>query len=183
MPLHHPHRLAALITLAATAAFGPTGPARAGTNPVHRCDEGGHVVYSDRPCLQVQLGHMGGFGPADATAAPGRAPRAAKPPPPAPAHLKHLGAECAQMHERIRLGPSRQVPAAQVKAWRQDYQQRCQAAEAQARRQWRQETAAAGKHPGVSGSVPGRLASTVAAPAQPASPRVDKASNPRTGSR
>jgi hypothetical protein len=132
--------------------------------------------------LAINLGRMGGWGPVaetDSNERSGKKPRSgqardhgtrtggasslrtAKPAPAAPAFAKHLGGDCARQHEQLRLGPSRGVATAELRAWKQRYQQQCHEAETLARKQLKAEAAEAKRMKAQPGSLPARLASTV----------------------
>lgn len=123
-----PFAVLALFSLA-PAAFAAT----------YRCDVGGSVYITDKPCAAPA--------PAAAPAAPApmgvigpvRTTSSYQPRPPsmaeAPEHHRYLSPRCAELNDAIRTGPARGVNSTTVSALRREYDEKCSEDDQYARRQ------------------------------------------------
>lgn len=103
----------ALAVLAAPAAWGQT---------MYRCNEGGSIRWSDRPCPADGRTNISSYGPARETQRPSASQaRVSK----APEHLPYLGPVCAQLSDAIRTAPARGVGYATQSELRDEYRRKC----------------------------------------------------------
>lgn len=109
----------------------------------YRCDVGGSVYITDRPCaapapapaapMPKAPAPMGSIGPARVT------PSSYHPRTPsmeqAPEHHRYLSPRCAEINDAIRTAPVRGVNSATVSELRREYDQKCSEDDQYARRQ------------------------------------------------
>ncbi|HEY8878081.1 MAG TPA: hypothetical protein VIN03_10985 [Roseateles sp.] len=120
-----PFAALALLLSLSPAAFAAT----------YRCDVGGSVYITDKPCAAPAPAApppMGSIGPA-------RTPASYQPRlpsmPEAPEHHRYLSPRCAELSDAIRTGPARGVNSATVSALRREYEEKCSEDDQYARRQ------------------------------------------------
>lgn len=99
----------------------------------YRCEVGGSVVLTDKPCVGASPPPMGSIGPARTTSASyqPRTPTMEQ----APEHHRYLSQRCAEISDAIRTAPSRGVGYATVNDLRREYEQKCSEDDQYARRQ------------------------------------------------
>ena len=125
MRLQHLPLLAVYI-LATTAAQGQT----------YRCSSSSGTYFSDRPCASIGTPtRLGAIGPARSVPDPYSPPLPGA--PRAQEHVKYLSAECASINEAIRTGPSRGVRGNVLNSLQNEYRQKCELEDQDARKQVR----------------------------------------------
>ncbi|MGH8797804.1 MAG: hypothetical protein ACREXI_12165 [Caldimonas sp.] len=104
----------------------------------YRCTAGGSSYFSDRPCTTSANARLGMYGPAR-SAVP--MPNGAQAPaaPKAQEHVKYLTSDCASISEAIRTGPSRGVRGDVIRELHDEYNQKCNLEDQDARKQLQQE--------------------------------------------
>jgi hypothetical protein len=124
--------------LAGCAIAGASAPAVAQS---YRCASGGTIYYSDRPCSGRPPGKLTVYGPtrndAAVTTYSAPSPRAGK----MQEHVKYLSPQCASISEAIRTAPSRGVRGDAIAGLHEEYRQKCQVEDQEARRQHGQDVA------------------------------------------
>lgn len=123
-----PLALAVLLAASSGAAPGQT----------YRCQVGGSVVLSDRPCRTApapQEPKLGAIGPStpSTTYRPGSG-TAVRPAARVQDHVKYLSPACADISEAIRTAPARGVPHTVVHELGVEYRQKCEVEDQDARK-------------------------------------------------
>lgn len=88
----------------------------------YRCEVGGSVLMTDRPCAVSSPPPMGSSGPTRATTSY-QAPTPSK--EQAPEHHRYLSQRCAEVSEAIRTAAARGAGAATVNDLRREYSRDC----------------------------------------------------------
>ncbi len=105
----------------------------------YRCNAGGTTYLSDRPCggesNRTRIGIYGPSRAAPATPYSSQVPDA----PRAQEHIKYLPSGCASIVEAIRTAPTRGARSEVVRGLQEEYDQKCQLEDQEARNQLRQE--------------------------------------------
>jgi hypothetical protein len=130
-------RLHAALGLAAMLAVAGSASAQG----MYRCNNGGSVYFSDKPC--TNNGKLGAM-----SAAPSRQEwqpndrNYAAPLPKAADHLVYLSAECASLNEALRTAPSRGLRGQALADLHGTYREKCSDEDDEARRKLRQRKSA-----------------------------------------
>lgn len=120
-----------LSALVALAGLGLSCSAHAAT---YRCDVGGTLYITDKPCAPTPAGPapMGAIGPTrQLSSYQPRTPGMEQ----APEHHRFLSQRCAELNDAIRTAPTRGVGYATVSDLRREYEQKCSEDDQYARRQ------------------------------------------------
>ncbi|MCC7286035.1 MAG: DUF4124 domain-containing protein [Burkholderiaceae bacterium] len=130
--MHAAFLLLTLVSLGALLA--PPASAQA-----YRCNADGRVYYSERPCpgASTRLNAYGSRPISTPTPYSAPLPAAGK----MQDHVKYLSPACASIAEAIRTAPTRGVRSDTIAGLREEYQQKCQYEDLDARRQASQEKA------------------------------------------
>jgi hypothetical protein len=116
--------------LTATLALTCLSPAAFAAT--YRCDVGGTVQLTDKPCVGASPPPMGSIGPARTqTSYQPRLPSMEQ----APEYHRFLSQRCAEISDAIRTAPSRGVNYSIVNDLRREYEQKCSEDDQYARRQ------------------------------------------------
>jgi hypothetical protein len=98
----------------------------------YRCSNG---AYSDRPCAGAQANSLRSYGPATHAQVPYTSATPTARAPKVQDHVKYLTPECSSISEAIRTAPSRGVRGDTIAGLQEEYRQKCQYEDQDARRQ------------------------------------------------